>query len=290
MPIRRRAAAAAALALLLTAAASGEDAPAPGPRVPEDYHPPAPSAREVIARAFDNFYYFDTHADLDFVVRRDGQVLFEYQTELLRKFIDGRAHDLFYFQGDGDLRGRRVLRIEHPDRADDAFVYLPQLRRIRRHVTAQRADKLAGMDVTLEDLEIQRLDKFEIVGRAFAAVDGESAHIVTLKRLLESAYDRVDFFVAASDYAMLEVRYYRDGELEPYKVTRMARGSMERFDDHVLPKRIDFEDLTAGTETTLIFRRREVDPELPRAPFSTRSLETRSHLSWIRGFGPETAE
>jgi hypothetical protein len=290
MPICRRAVVLGAFALLLTVAAAGEDAPVQEPRVPEDYHPPAPSARDVIARAFDNFYYFDVHADLDFVVRRAGHVVLEYRTELLRKFIDGRAHDLFYFQGDGDLRGRRILRIEHHDRSDDAFVYLPQLRRIRRYVTAQRGDKLAGMDVTLEDLEIQRLDKFEIVGRAFAAVDGEAAHIVTLKRLLGSAYDRVDFFVAASDYAMLEVRFYREGQLEPYKVTRMDRESMERYQDHVLPKRIDFEDLDAGTETTLVFRRREVDPELSPAPFSARSLETRSHLSWIRGWGLEAAE
>jgi hypothetical protein len=149
---------------------------------------------------------------------------------------------------------------------------------------------VAGMEVALEELEVQRLDKFEIVGRAFAAVDGESAHLVTLKRLLESAYDRVDFFVAASDYAMLEVRYYREGELEPYKVTRMDREWMERYQDHVLPKRIDFEDLNARTETTLVFRRREVDPELSRAPFSTRSLETRSRLSWIQGWGPEIPE
>jgi hypothetical protein len=269
---------------------AAEDAPSLGSTGLEDAFAPIPSAREVIERAFENFYYFDLHADIDFVVRRAGRVVLEYQTELLRKFIDGRAHDLFYFEGDGDLRGRRVLRLERRGRADDAFVWLPELQRIRRHVTAQRADKLVGMDVTLEDLEVQRLDNFEIVGRSFSPVDGENAHVVTLKRLLESAYDRVDFFVATGDYAMLEVRFYRTGAVEPYKVTRMARDSMEHYPGHVLPKRIEFLDRDAGTETTLVFQRREVDPELADSRFSTLSLEKRLRLSWIREWNSGAGE
>jgi hypothetical protein len=286
-PSLSRALLAGALALLPLPAAASEDAPPRRPGGDTDVFVPVPSAREVMERAFENFYHFDVHADLDFEVRSSGRVVLRYRTELLRKFIDGRAHDLFYFEGDGDLRGRRVLRVERDGRADDAFVYLPQLRRIRRHVMAQRADRLMAMDVTLEDLEVQRVDKFEIVGRAFAAVGGETAHLVTLKRLLESAYDRVDFFVAADDYAMLEVRFYRQGAREPYKVTHMDRAWMERHAGHVLPARIDFEDRDAGTETTLWFRRREVDPELSSAPFSTLSLEKRSRLSWIQHWGSE---
>jgi len=248
----------------------------------EDAVPYVASAREVIQRAFQNFYYCDLRADLTFEVRSHGRTVLRYETELMRKFIDGRAHDLFYFEGDGDMRGRRVLRIERSDRADDAFVYLPELRRIRRYVMAQRADKLIGMEVTLEDLEVQRLEKLEIIGSSFSRVGDEPARIVTLKRLSESGYDRVDFFVASADYAMLEVRFYRRDALEPYKQTRMPRESMEQYPGHVLPRQIEFIDRDAGTETTLVFTHREVNPELPTHRFSTLGLEKRQHLSWIR--------
>jgi hypothetical protein len=182
------------------------------------------------------------------------------------------------------MRGRRVLRIENLDRADDAFVFLPQLRRIRRTVVAQSADKMMGMEVTFEDLEIQRPERFEIVGRAAAQVGDEAAYIVTLKRLEASAYDRVDFFIAAQDYAMLEVRFYRHDALEPYKVTHMDRAWMQQYPNHVLPSRIDFFDREADTETSLLFRRRDVDPELPSSRFSTSSLEKRLHISWIKSW------
>jgi hypothetical protein len=278
-----------AIACPARAAEDAFPAPPPGP-IREDALPaPLSSARDVIARAFENFYYCDLRAELDFVVRRNGRTVLEYDTELLRKFIDGRAHDLFYFEGDGDMRGRRVLRIERLDRADDAFVYLPQLRRIRRTVMAQRGDKLLGMEVTLEDLEVQRIEKFEVVGSSFTQVAGEPAHIVTLKRLVGGSYDRVDFFVSSADYAMLEVRFYRGDALEPYKQTLMRREDMEQYPGHVLPRRIEFIDRDAGTETTLLFERREVDPELPSDRFSTLGLEKRQHLSWIRARAEEEA-
>jgi hypothetical protein len=260
------------LALVLAAAPAraAERGPGGDAIASEDALPRLPPAREVIERAFENFYQCDLHADLDFVVRRGGVTVLQYETELLRKYVRG-------------------MRIEQRDRADDAFVYLPELQRIRRVVMAQHADKLMGMEVTLEDLEIQRVDKFEIVGRSYSALDGEPVHVVTLKRLLESAYDRVDFFIAARDYAMLEVRYYRRGMLEPYKTTRMSRAWMEYYPHRVLPKRIDFLDRDAGTETTLLFRRRDVDPELSASRFSTLSLEKSLHLSelgkWTRERG-----
>lgn len=263
-----------AVVLALLAAA----APA---RADEDTSSSFPSARETIERAFQNFYYCDMRADLAFEVRRRDHAILHYDTEFLRKFIDGRAHDLFYFEGEGDMRGLRVLRIERADRADDAFVFMPALRRVRRTAMAQRGDKMLGMEVTLEDLEVQRLEKLEIVGSAFSRVDGEPVRIVTMKRLEGGSYDRADFFVATTDYAILEVRFYRHEAVEPYKVTRMRRETMQQYAGHVLPSRIEFHDRVLDTETTLVFERREVNPDLPRDRFTMLSLEKRKRLSLV---------
>jgi hypothetical protein len=292
--MRRRPVPAACLGLAVAcglagpARAQAEAAPAGGSAPLVDALPSATaSARQVIERAFDNFYQHDVRAVIEFKVRQGDRVMLEYDTELLRKFIDGRAHDLFYFEGDSDRRGMRVLRVEQLDREDDTFVYLPQLRRIRRGGTAQRADKFLGMEVTLEDLEVQRLEKFEILGRSSARVDGEAAHLVTLKRLVKSGYDRVDFFVATRDPAILEVRFYRPGALEPYKVTRMPRDSMQHYGSRVLPREIEFLDRETGTATTIVYRRREVNPDLPAERFSSLSLEKRLRLSQLQPWRDE---
>jgi Outer membrane lipoprotein-sorting protein len=249
-----------------------------------------PSAREMIERAFQNFYYCDVRANLTFDVRRKGEPVLHYDTEFLRKFIGGRAHDLFYFQGEGDMRGLRVLRIERGDRADDAFVWLPALHRVRRVAMAQRGDKMLGMEVTLEDLEVQRLEKLEIVGSAFSRVEGEPVRVVTMKRLEGGMYDRADFFIATTDYAILEVRFYRPGAVEPYKVTYMRRADMQQYPGHVLPSRIEFHDRVLDTETTMVFDRRQVNPDLPTDRFTVLSLEKRKRLSLVQNVAAEDAD
>jgi hypothetical protein len=265
-------------ALLAVPARAGEDAPSA-----------FPSAREMVERAFQNFYYCDVRANLAFEVQRRGQPVLHYDTEFLRKFIDGRAHDLFYFEGDSDTRGTRVLRIERVGRADDAFVWLPALQRVRRVAMSQRGDKMLGMEVTLEDLEVQRLEKLEIVGSAFSKVEGEPVRVVTMKRLEGGAYDRADFFIATTDYAILEVRFYRKDAVEPYKVTHMRRANMQQYPGHVLPSRIEFHDRVLDTDTTMVFDRREVNPALPRDRFTALSLEKRKRLSLVPDL-PEGAD
>ncbi len=237
-----------------------------------------PSAREVVERAFENFYGCDLRQTVEFIVRQHGEVVLRYETHMLRKHIDGVAHELLYVVGRNESRDWKVLRIDRRDRADDAFVYRPDLRRPRRYPTAQRADKLWGMELTIEDLEILRIDKFEVLGRAFGEMDGEPVHAVALQRLEPAGYDRVDFFIAERDYAMLEFRFYRDGEVEPFKVGRVPRSSMETVGGHVLPRTMTFENRERNTETETVFRDRVVNPDIPRSLFSPSVLERKGRL------------
>lgn len=242
---------------------------------------PIPSARQVIDRAFKNFYDCDLKQKVEFVVRQSGVVVLEYRTHMMRKFIGGHANDLFYIV-DGDRRDWKVLRIENEARQYDAFVYIPEFGRPRRYPIAQKGDKFLGLELNLEDLEIQRIENYELVGRSFTSIEGEPAYVVALQPLFDSGYDRVDFFVARSDYAILQVRYYRRGALEPYKFAHAKREWMEDYDGHVLPRRMDFIDHDLGTETTVLFVDRRVDPDLAQSRFSTLSLEKRGRLTEFR--------
>lgn len=250
---------------------------------------PIPSAREVLTRAFDNFYLVDLHQNVGFAVKENGSLVLEYHTLMARKFIDGRDHTLFFIT-EGDRRDWKILRIEQFDRADDAFVWLPTTRRPRRFPVAQRGDKFMGLELSLEDLEIQRMEKFEVVGRSSSTLEGEPVYVVTVAPLRDSTgYDRVDFFVARSDYALLHGRFYRRGAFEPFKYFDAKREWMEHYDDHVLPRRMDFIDMQLGTQTTIEFSNRRVDPPMPQSHFSIVSLEKRMHVTrFSNSTGPDS--
>jgi hypothetical protein len=266
-----------ASALLLILAPPGEasereDALAPWP---EAF---TVSAREVLSRAFDNFYGCDLEEQLEFqVTTRSGQVM-RHTAERIRKRIRGRTYDLFSIRGGTDRREYRSLRIQGRGGSDDLFAFVPDLLRVRRLTSAQRGDQFFGSNLSLEDLEVQFVERNELVGRATTLVEGEPAHIVTISPLYDSGYDRADFFVAQSDYALLEIRFYHKGARQAYKVAYMPREHTERQNGHVLPRRMIFRDVESETETEIHFRSRRVNPPIDEGLLTKTTLESRRRL------------
>jgi hypothetical protein len=269
------------LALALPSASFGQE-DASLPRRPAF----ATSAHEVLSRAFANFWGCDLEEQLEFqVTTRSGQVM-RHVAERLRKRIGDRTYDLFSIRGGTDRRDFRSLRIQGRGGSDDLFAWVPELRRVRRLTSAQRGDQFFGSNLSLEDLEVQFVERHEIVGRATTLVEGEPAHIVTTQPLYDSGYDRADFFIAQSDHALLEIRFYHVDALQAYKIARMPRADMESQNGHSLPRRMIFQDLESGTETEILFHSRAVNPPIDEGLFSKTTLE--GHRRLLRSVPRET--
>jgi hypothetical protein len=255
-------------------------APAAAAQPYEDALPPvapAPlreSAYSVLTKAFENLYGCDLRDAVEIETLVDGKVVRRHEMRVLRKNIDGRAHLLVRFVTDNDYWDMRVLKIENHDRSDDHFVWVPALRRVRRMTSVQRSDAFQGTDLTLEDLEVHRAFRFEVLGRAFSVLQGEPVHVLTIAPLYELGYRRAILFVSQKDYAVLEVHYYRgESAQRPYKVSRAPREDMERAGDHVLPRLWIFTDYERGTETRARYRARELADDLDDALFSQARIE-----------------
>jgi len=57
------------------------------------------------------------------------------------------------------IAGAAFLAWENEDRADDQFLYLPELERVRRIVSTQKDRSFVNSDFTYEDLEKRKVDK-----------------------------------------------------------------------------------------------------------------------------------
>ncbi len=240
-------------------------------------------ARRVLERAFDNLYGCDVEEEIELTTRAAGMPVRNHKLRLVRKTIDGRAYLLVRFVTDNDYWDMRVLKIENADRSDDHFIWVPQLRRVRRFTSVQKADQFQGTDLTLEDLEVHRADKFEIVGRAFSVLRGEPVQVLTIEPLSDLGYRRAIMYVSQRDYATLEVHYYREtGGSRPYKVARAPREDMLVSNGHVLPQLWIFTDYQRGTETEARWHHLEVAEGIDKDLFTAARLESRNLL---QGFG-----
>ena len=259
--------AAGALCLALAAGArAGEPAPGPSDAAP-------PTAQEVLQAAFDNFYACDTRAEVELSVRSRGGSERNRVLDVATKQIDGMRRGLARITRPAELRGMSFLMIENPDRAHDTFVYLPSQRRVRRISTAQKDDAFVGSDLSYEDMERRRPRDYDAALLPEERVEGEPAFAVEARPRLHDAYERVVLLVAQADSALLELRFFKSGSPESYRVMRMPRSAMHSEDGHVLPTRIEVENRRRGTTTVVTYRDLEVNPELEERLFVPSWLE-----------------
>lgn len=266
--------------------ASSASDPSPGPQ-PASH--PSTQPGPFLDSAFLNRFHVDTIANIDLVMRdRTGQ---ELRRKLIgySKVIDGRVHSLGQITWPERLRGMTVLTIEASDRSQDAFVYLPALKRVRRISTAQRGEAFFGTDVTYEDLEPRRVDDYEILAVEAGERQGEPVLLITTRPLLDSQYDTVRFGVASADGSILEIDYFKEGREGPYRSITSYRSSMIERNGHVLPTRLRVVNHARERVTEVTYNDLQVDPVIDDKLFTVVRLERERDLPDIEAPEPAPA-
>lgn len=72
---------------------------------------------------------------------------------------NGLQNTVFDFQSPARAKGTRILQAEHIGRSDDRWVYLPELRTIRRIAMSERYKSFVGSELTYNDMTIRELDE-----------------------------------------------------------------------------------------------------------------------------------
>jgi len=256
-------------ALLLPGASAGETAA-------RDATPPTPES--VLGAAFANRYEVDVTSDIHLVMRDGGGGERKRVVRAASKMIDDRLHSIGRLEWPEYLRGMTILTIEATDRNHDAFVFLPELGRVRRISSAQRGDSFFGSDVTYEDIERRRVREYELDGMEAGQVDGEPVYVVRGRSRRDFSYDEVLFSVARSDGAIIEIRYFKRSQEKPYRVISSPRRHMVERDGHVLPTRMTVHNELRGTTTEIVFENLEVNPSIDDKLFSLSALEREQKL------------
>ncbi len=258
------------------------------------FHPPALAGEETPSRASTAFTHLRealrSRFDYDVVevVRlkvhsRSGQI--HRTLELAAKRVDGRLRSVGFFVEPEYLRGTKLLMIENHERGDDFFLYLRSQKKIRRISTAQKRDAFMGTDLSYEDMERRYVDDYEVELRRDTRVTGEGVYVVRGTPRYRSSYAWADFFIAKSDHALLEVRYYRKDDKTPWKIQRTPRLGLVQMNGHLVPTILEMVNTARNSRTEVRFERIRVNPPLRDTLFTTAALESGRdipHLEFVQ--------
>jgi hypothetical protein len=158
----------------------------------------------------------DETADLKMILRnRHGEESTrEIRTRTLEVDGDGDK-SLSIFDTPADVKGTAFLSYTHALKADEQWLFLPALKRVKRISSNNKSGPFMGSEFAYEDLTSQEVQKYSYKYLRDEAIDGHDTFVVERHPAYEhSGYTRLVTWVDQQMYRPIKVEFYdRKGEL-----------------------------------------------------------------------------
>ena len=192
-----------------------------------------------------------------------------------KRFDDGFSRLLASFKEPEDINGAGFLLIEQ-EGANQMFLYMPELRKIRRVNSQMMKGKIFGTDFSYEDFarlqgvvgeeDLQRRPDSELDGRPVYVIEGRAPPEAG------SAYEFARMFIDKERCVPVKTELYeRGGTLR--KVLTAREESISREGGLWIPRELLMRDVRDQTETTLMIESIEIGKSISDRVFSLGQLE-----------------
>ncbi len=194
----------------------------------------------------------------------------ELHVQVLEVPDDG-DRSLFVFDDPRDVRGTAFLVHAHREDADDQWIYLPALRRVKRISSANRSGSFMGSEFAYEDLTSPEVEKFTY---RFLREEpcGTSTCTVTerVPKVRRSNYRRQLVWHDRDELRIRKIEYYdrKDDHLKTLTLTDYTR-SLERY---WRPGQMTMENHLTGKSTVMTWADYRFGTGLKESDFTQTSL------------------
>ena len=135
------------------------------------------------------------------------------------KLFDGGKTEkrVFRFLAPADVRGTGFLIFDYEAKADDAWIYLPALRKTRRILSSQGAQSFMGSEFSYADLNTPVLDDYSYtLVKQEPCAGGESCYVIdvvpkTKQTAAADGYSKRTYWNSKSKLVPLKVLHYAPG-------------------------------------------------------------------------------
>jgi outer membrane lipoprotein-sorting protein len=137
-----------------------------------------------------------------------GETVRELRSRTLEGSDDGDQL-LATFESPADVKGTVFLSHTHAGRADDQWLYLPALKRVKRIAPANKTSPFMGSEFSYEDLASAEVEKFTYRYRGEEAFDNAPRFLVERVPVdADSGYSRQLVWVDQVRYVPLKIEFY----------------------------------------------------------------------------------
>ena len=234
----------------------------------------APSSpTQVLQTAFDRTLNYSAVRSVVLRIHRGNDRVSLRAFDAAYRKVEERGDLLLRFTAPDYLRDTAFLIVERDDGSSDAFLYQPEARRVRRVSTSQKSDAFFGSDLTLEDLEHQSWQRYEVRELPTAEERGYTCHVIEALPRHESQYGRIVAWIDRETLLLLRVDFYRSASDTPLKTLTVETEGVEMAGHLYKPRRMWVRQNGRDAATEVEFTRIDTDTVITDRVFSAIRLE-----------------
>ncbi len=179
---------------------------------------------------------------------------------------------MFVFDRPRDVRGTAFLVHAHKEEADEQWLYLPALKRVKRISSSNQSGSFMGSEFSYEDMGTVEIEKFthrHLRDEACGALQCAVLERVPVSR--DSGYSRQLVWLDKEELRTMQIRFFdrRDAHLK----TMVVEGYKQYLDRFWRSSRIAMTNHLTGKSTLLVWSGYEFGADLDLGDFTRTALK-----------------
>ena len=179
---------------------------------------------------------------------------------------------LSIFHTPRDVKGTAFLSYTHALEADDQWLYLPALKRVKRIASANKSGPFVGSEFAYEDIASQEVKKYRYKWIKDESLDGHDCFVVERYPEYEhSGYTRIMTWIDKEMYQPVKLEFF-DRKNALLK-TLMFTGYQQYLDQYWRPGKMSMVNHQTGKETDLLWEEYKFNNEFTDRDFDRNTLK-----------------
>ncbi len=159
---------------------------------------------------------------------------------------------LTIFDTPRDIKGTAFLSFTHALKADEQWLYLPALKRVKRISSSNKSGPFMGSEFAYEDISSQEVEKYKYKFIKDGEVNGRAAFIIErYPQYKKSGYTKMVTWLDKKMYQPLKIEFY-DRKKSLLK-TLTQHGYKQYLNKYWRPARMEMVNHQTGKSTTLLW-------------------------------------
>jgi len=238
------------------------------------------TAKEIMEKNFVVTRVLDSISDATFTLMNAAGQERIRKTSMVSKLRPNGVDNMrmVRFLSPPDVKGTVILTIEHSEKDDDIWVYLPALKNVRRLVSSNKKDSFAGTDFTYGDMIGHKVEDWEHRLLREEVVDGQACYVIeSLPRgesvKSSSGYSKHHLWIRKDNLVTIKEEFWNQvGQpLKTFRGSDVLLVDPGRAKWH--PMRLEATNIQTGHRTIIRFENFKVDQQIKDEFFTTRYME-----------------